>query len=239
MASQYSCQYCDKTFHFKDNYDNHFPTCEYFHRSKKERLHSLEAMEAIPSPQEMFHLIQYLSKTCRQLEEEVTKLKNTNYTYIRKSITYQLKNVQPPKIVYDIWIKTFPVTTLHLETVFKPLHTLVDGIKHVLTDVIKVGDLLPVRTFKEKPNVMYVYTLPGTWCVANSHHWHRLLDSICHEFVKVFCAWEDDHQEILANSITDKNKHITYLVKLAGPSALKEKQKSELKTWFLQQLGGK
>ena len=237
MTSQYTCLYCDKTFHFKDLYDNHMPTCEYFHRSKKERMYLMEELEQLPSPQEMFRLIQHLTKTCRQLEEDVIKWKTKNYTYMRKSILTQLNQVPIPTTMFDEWIKTFSVGMLHLQSAIQPMGTLMDGIKHVLKDRITTDGIrtCPERACKEKTDVFYIY-IDNKWSAASSSQWHRLIQSISHGFVQTLCQWEDEHQELLQHSMTEKDKYITYLVKITGPHALKEKQKSAMKAWFIQQI---
>ena len=54
--------------------------------------------------------------------------------------------------------------------------------------------------------------------------------------MKILCQWEEEHQEVLQHSMVEKDKYIAYLMKITGPYAIKEKQKSDMKLWFIQQV---
>jgi hypothetical protein len=241
MNQPYNCIYCDRYFHFKDLFDRHRPTCEYFYRSKRERIHSMEAIEALPSQQDLFRLVQHLTNTVRQLEGDMVKLKDQVNIRVKKSILHKLSQQGPPTCDFFVWIKTFPVKIQHLEEVFQPLNGLIDGIKLCVSDRIASEGILnvPIRSYQEKPGILYIYSIDpvdgAKWRACPGEAWPRLMDAIAHEFTRAFCVWEDQHSAAIH---ADKDRHIIYLVKITGPQAVKERQKQTFKSWLIDMAKG-
>ena len=241
--NRFNCIYCDRYFHFKDLFDNHRPTCEFFYRSKKERIHSIESIETLPNQQELYHLVQHLTKTVRLLEEDVAKMKSQVQIRIRKSVLQRLQQQPVPQQPLHPWIKTFPVKIQHLEEVFQPLNTLYHGIKKCVAErILSEGVLnIPLRSFREKPGILYVFAVEADqvepkWMISSVEHWHRIIDAIVHEFIRAFCLWEDDHRLLIERSVQEKDRHIQNLVKITGSQSLKERQRQELKSWLYTQV---
>jgi hypothetical protein len=236
---RYMCKYCDRCFQFKDVFDNHRPVCEYFHQTKSNRLQ--ESFETIPSPQEMFRMIQQLTKKCNQLEEEVAKLKVSSNIRSRNIIRQYLQRLPRPGKTFPAWYKNIPVSQDHLQEVFQPCKLLMDGMKECIQTAILLDGIsnCPIRCFKEKQGTLYIYTqvdeeTDPSWKICCHDQWNRFLDILSHAFMKAFCEWEDDNEELIQSSSEQKDNHVRYMTKLSGSHAFKDKHRQELRIWFHQ-----
>jgi len=237
LRPHFECIYCGKGFHFKDLYENHVPTCEYFYRSKKERQRSIEAIETLPSPQDMYRLVQHLTLTCQQLEQKVAKLEQQASQRSRRNIFRELQHSPPPPFTLSQWVNQIPVSADDLTYVFEPFHTLVDGMRRVLQNAIATSGL-PVRAFTARPHHLYVYvaTEHGDphWTTCTPATWQYVIDVLARHFLRAFCQWEDLH---IPTGAEEKDLHVRYMIRVTGKQAVKDKEKQDLKTWLIQRLG--
>ena len=132
-TSQMNCLYCDRQFHFKDLYVQHIATCEFFYRSRHKKNRDNDLHEQLPSAQEQFKLIQYLTMQVNKLQKDLIQLKGETITRKRKVIMEWLHSPDAPKptLAFDEWIKTIPICAADLDKVFTG--DLVEGMKHCLT----------------------------------------------------------------------------------------------------------
>ena len=63
------CDYCNRNFKFKDLYDQHTVTCEYFYKKKRDRDRETESFEQLPTQQELYKLVQNLQERISILEK--------------------------------------------------------------------------------------------------------------------------------------------------------------------------
>lgn len=244
LKTNSECMYCGKCFHFQDLYDNHVPTCEYFYHSKKERHRSIEAIETLPSAHDMYRLIQHLTATCRKLEDKVQKLEQQATQRTRRNIFRQLATLPTPRLTLQQWFAQLPVTQVHLDVVFDPFLSLVDGMRHALRDAFddaeRAAVVLPFRSFASKPDVLYIYTKDTgqdvvRWRTCTPDVWQHVVDTLARHFLRAFCVWEDDHaaSDLLPD---EKDKHVRYMIKVSGRNAIRDKERHELKAWFIRQV---
>jgi hypothetical protein len=224
------CIFCDKQYKFKDLYDKHIGACQFLSRNRKERCHDIESIEKLPSPQEMFALVQNLSMQCTILTNEINRLKSNNcYRIKRNSIDY-LKNASIPPILFEDWIKTFPIKENHLEEIFSS--GLSNGIKKCINDrIFSEGlDNIPIRAFKEKKGVIHIYTKDTKWEICDDDDIIQIIYNLGQGFSTLFCTWKD------LNPIADDEIKLDYISKLFGTKINKEKQKSDIKSFIYSQI---
>jgi hypothetical protein len=233
QSEKLSCIYCDKVFNFKEVYDKHTPACEYFFQNRRQRHRDIECIEKLPSPQEMFQLVQHLTSQVKILTQDVDRLKkNSNYSIKKKTNEYLLKANTPTQL-FDDWIVLFTVNNKHLEEIFK--YTLTDGIKLCFSDRISNEGLqtIPIRAFKEKVGIIYVYTNLGdttrqnSWEICSNEQLIRMIDLIGHEISKTFCNLEQT---------IDLEQQFERLIKVTGTKINKDRQKLDLKSWILSKI---
>jgi hypothetical protein len=224
------CTYCDKKYEFKDLYDKHIDVCQFLSRNRKERHHDIESIEKLPSEQEMFALVQNLSMQCKILTNEINRLKSNNcYRIKRNSIDY-LKKASIPPILFEDWIRNFPMKMNHLEEVFSS--GLSNGIKKCINErIFSEGlDNIPIRAFKEKKGAIYIYTKDTKWEICANDDIIQIIYNLSQGFSSLFCTWKD------LNSTIDDEIKLDYICKLFGTKINKEKQKSDIKSFIYSQI---
>lgn len=229
ISEEFNCKFCVKSFNSKEVYENHCVACEFFYN---DRNRDIESVEKLPSPQEMFHLVQHLSLQCKILTDEVNTLKINNTYRIKKDPMDFLKKAPFPIQLYDDWYKNFQVNINHLEEVFE--NNLTNGIKKCLNDRIISEGLcsIPIRTFKEKSGVLYIFTNDGdkkSWVICSNDKFGIMIDFIGHEMTRAFCEWQEEQ-----NTSIDYDRQVAYLVKISGFKINKDRQKTDLKSWLCQ-----
>jgi len=233
QSENLTCIYCDKVFSFKSVYDNHIPACEYFFQNRRQRHRDIESIEILPSPQELFQLVQHLSLQVKTLTDEVDRLKKNNSYSIKKKTTDYLTKASIPQYTFDDWMVAFPVTENHLHEIFK--YTLTDGIKMCLNErIINEGpDKIPIRAFKEKTGFIYIYTNLGdkerqkSWEICTNDQLMHMIELIGHEISKKYCNLEP---------VADMEEQFERLIKVTGTRINKEKQRTDLKSWLLSKI---
>lgn len=236
MSSLNYCKYCDKYFHFKDLYDQHVITCEYFHRSRRQRERQEDAIETLPAPQEQFKLIQHLALKVHQLETEVYKLKINMGVRKRRMILEILNhrgNPKPPTLFRD-WYKNMAVTTEHLEVLFE--HDLTDGIKSLLTVYLHQQDI-PIVSFHQKMNTVYVYDRlededEPCWILLENPVFQQWINHLNHLFLQSFLKWQMEHAHIIRAGESEKERNIANMHKINGLGERYEsKRRQQLRKW--------
>jgi hypothetical protein len=168
----------------------------------------------------------------KSLTEEVTRLKNNGNLRIKNNVKHYLKKSSPPKLLFEEWINTFIVEIQHLEEVFQ--FNLTDGIKKIIKDRILLEGIqsIPLRAFKEKIGVIYIFTKEGneekngSWEVCTNEKFGSMIDCISHEFTRRFCSFQ----------IIDEETKFSYLTKITGSKINKDRQKSDLKSFTVSKI---
>ena len=75
-SSTYCCEYCNKTYILKHNYDRHKSVCNFFYKSPKEIADEIDNEGPIPNMREMYSLIQTMALRIQKLEKRIIILSN-------------------------------------------------------------------------------------------------------------------------------------------------------------------
>lgn len=174
------CNYCNKTWKYKKDYDKHFTCCEFFYRIRRTPMDDYG--NRLPTQTELFRLVQELTLKCARLEQDVSRIKNSVCIRQKKIIMDCLNHPdQTPQITFYEWRKSIHLNINcilsaydksemmnHWSVIRNPFlfrifcRDLVDGIKYLLQHVIANNrmenpTLLPIRCFTQKANVFYIY----------------------------------------------------------------------------------
>jgi len=243
------CKYCNRHFRFKDLYDQHIATCEFFHRRQRERDRDIETFEQLPSPQEMYKLVQYLMVQNARLTKDVEKLKQASNRRQKRAILEWLNgdsNPNPPHSFVE-WSKTMPVTDEHLQLVFSD--TLTDGIKACLKAFLQETATKPICAFSQKPGVFYIYDGPPkceaneenlaepTWRLMIGEDYERWMSRVSHRFLQEFMKWQEANRAILYSCEAEKERNIDYMRKISGGGAVQEdRRNTDLRKWLFSKI---
>ena len=175
---------------------------------------------------EIKKMVQQLSQECKFLREEMNEMKLYTSYYIKKDILKFLKTYCLPIIPYKDWYKGFLIDDSYLSIVFA--NNLTEGIKKCICDLITSDDIhsIPLRSFKEKPGTLYIYSNEIGWEICSSSQFSSWIDFIMHSFLKVFILYET------SNKLEDEVK-FDYFIKISGTKIKKERQNTELKKFVL------
>lgn len=248
----YNCIYCNRNFHFKELFDKHEEPCKYFYKSRNEKRYEQELIETLPTPQEMYKLIQEMVHKIKSLEEDVLRLKNNTNCHTRKNVANILNSGPTQNKLFSAWIRDFTVKDTHLEKVFN--FDLTEGFIMCLNERIQDEggcENIPLRCLKEQPNIVYVYTddfdidengekilRESSWKKCTPEHIHSMMNWLSNEFIKAFCKWEDTNEILIHSNLQEQDKHAMKMVKIMGKIS-KDKQCTDLKNWLLKNtIGG-
>jgi hypothetical protein len=245
MENNNYCSYCNKHFRFYDLYFQHTISCDFFRKSKKTKDREVDCNEKVPSPQEMFKYIQFLAVKCDKLQQEVENLKKTSGLRCKKIITQTLETLPKPVVAFETWIRSFVIPTALLDKVCKEI-TLIEGVKQYLGKRIRqeTVEQIPIRSFKQKPNNLYVYssvvgdgssTITG-WRVTTPKDMSQLIDGVFQAFIVEFTKWQDERQELFETNEREQDKNIKYMMKIHNIHGNQTRQITELRRWLYSQL---
>jgi len=242
------CEYCNRTFKFRDLYDQHIITCEYFYKKKREKDRDLETFEHLPTQQELYKLVQQLSVQCCKLQKDIDRMKNSSNQKTKKSIIENLNSstIMPIQSFEDWIMVKREIKPEYLECVFK--EDLISGIKMYITDLINFEKTnMPMRTFTEKPNAIYVYSKnvdltnnsekdnelqKPVWKTMENALFERLITRISHRFLQEYSNFQQENINKIYSNEDENDKNIIYMMKITGGKMSFEKRCSELKKWF-------
>ena len=243
-----TCIYCNREFRHHDLFAQHFITCQWFFKTRRERGREIESFETLPSAQETYHLIQHLALQVSSLQTEVAQLRQITMTKKRKMILDWLLNPSnrsmTPSLSLVDWIKETPVSNDHLMIVFQV--DLIEGIKAAISahfDAYR-GRIVPICAFHQKPGTLFVYHKPYSsdpadadsvvkWRIMTADDFERWMDRLGTRFLQVFLKWQMDNAHIIRSSMDEKEKNLENMRKINGLSrAHEERRRSELRKWL-------
>jgi hypothetical protein len=236
------CKICDRSFRFKDLYDQHIPSCEFFSKCKKEHDRETELFENLPSFQDQYKLIQYLTLQVSKLQKDVDSLKDTMLIKKRRLIIDWLQgplNYIPTHSFVE-WTKLIHVDQDHLQFVFA--NGLTEGIKLCIHSHLETFMNSPIRAFSQKPGTLYVYVKDvasdtSTWRISTGEDLDRWMDRLSHRFLQEFIKWQLENADLINSSESEKEKNLEYMQKINGVGKQSEdRRKSEIKKWLYNQL---
>lgn len=235
--SIHQCYFCDRTFQFKEIYENHIPICEFFYKKNREKHRSDEKLETLPSLQDMFQLVRDMYA---EIQRQKTRIDNLEKIMKQRRKLDSIANTPVPVVNFRQWVRQMEIKPEHLSTVFQ--EDIYEGIKKCIEENILEHGLIkiPIRTLLERPNGLYVYKpvenitpIINKWTLCDSSDILYLVEHIMGEFMRIFCDWEDQNREWISKSIENKDLHVNYLCKITGSMIYyKERKRQELKQWL-------
>ena len=256
------CVYCSRTYKKKENYSKHVITCAFFHNVHLQSRDDFNlSVEDLPSQREMFLLMKELANKCHELEKKVGHLEQTVNIRQKKQIitwlnTHRTTNITPnsegdlqspselvlqrlsaPLPLYE-WAQSLKISDNILDTVFKK--DLTEGIKEVISDNMgehkKSRPLIPLASFTQKANTLYVYNEQENqivWTTSTNENVEKIVFIISQAILRKFVIWMEENEAAISQSEERKDEEIMYMIKVNGSSVSDEKRASEIKKWLI------
>ena len=186
----------------------------------------METMETMEKMEKMEKIIEQLLHEQKLLREEMNEMKiYTNY-YIKKDVVKFLKCHCIPNVCFEDWYKQFSIDDSYLHIVFEK--DLTEGVKKCINDRIIVEGIhsLPIRSFKEKPGTLYIYSNEIGWEICSSSQFSSWIEFLLHCFIKEFTLYEETNE-------FEDDLGYTYFLKISNTKMKKEKQNTEIKNFLL------
>lgn len=239
MSGNY-CKYCNRYFRFKDLYEQHTLTCEYFYKKHRDKDRENDVIEQLPSSQQQFKLIQEMYSKIISLEKEVKKLKQNNIVKKKKMILDFLnsESCAKPNLNFQNWVSSLQPTFENLHTTFD--YDLIDGITQVFKGTFNTT-VLPITCFSQKPGIFYIYTdrpsIGLGWRILTNDEFKLMIQKISHKFLQLFLQWQLENHDLLQSSNHWKDKNIEYMQKINGMGHVYEQRRlQDCKKWLFQNL---
>lgn len=230
------CKFCNRNFRYKDLFDQHEPTCEFFFRSERERDRESDSNEVMPSGQKQYKLIQHLMMTVKRLTKEVELLKKNTIVRKKKMILDYLNSASYPKPSqpFEVWVLDLATTSENLQRVFDG--DLTDGVQDILRSNITT---IPICAFHQKSGTLYVFSSREElkWRIMTNDEFIRLVQRASHKLLQEFLRWQIANEVHIQGNPTLKEKNIEYMHRINGLStSYEDKRRSECKKWLFDKL---
>jgi len=219
------CIYCGKSYKAKLVLDKHLVLCEVSNKTKSQTNNEDETI--IPSQKQMYQIIIELALKCSKLENKVNELTRHISKKINKIniIDYLNNNISmKPTILFDNINEIITVEQSDIEYLFH--NSFIETLNTIMSRTIcqknndENSQQLPIATFVEKPNTIYIYTNDVTkndntpsWMIAPREKIIRFLNIIQLKISKSLSEWrkknvqtlnENDSQSILYDKTFSK-----------------------------------
>lgn len=221
--TNHNCQYCNRSYKEKFNYDRHLLCCEFVFKSRREQNNEIDLLGPVPTQREMYQLIQHMSIRIDKLEKENTRLRQV--TTRKYNILEQLNspdNIERMNMTFSEWIKQHILPEVHnsLQKVYNI--DLLEGVKDVIIRAINKFDLfmIPIRTFDNSTS-FYIFNADK----ENTKKWIKIpiadldkyLRRISNQFLYDFKQyWYDEHSNLIETTEKYNDLYLDYHGKMLG-----------------------
>ena len=209
------------------------------HKSNDERRQELEEHADTPTLRKLYELVLELAHENAKLKKQVHKLTSIIQSTQRKRLCVNdwLNENSRSEQTFNSYYTSLTFTEKHLELIFK--HDYIVGMLRILEDVFPTDTLaqLPIRSFKQKQNTLYIYTNERKWETINADQFKSFLNFMFKSIKGLFNIWVNDNENQINNMNSDfSTKYIEYSRKVLGGKFTSEQITSRIKTGLFKHL---
>jgi hypothetical protein len=222
------CIYCGKSYKTRINLEKHLILCEITHKSKRANTslqsnsndyddHEDDLTQQDVSSKKLYQIVMQLALKCNRLESKVADLSKYANKNIQKidvigylnNITTKFTNSSTTNpLLFENITEIVTVEESDIEFLFH--NSFIETVNLILSRSIYKKDnediALPIAAFKEKKNIIYVYTKnqeqthkPG-WSIVTRENFIRLLNIIQFKISKALSEWRKKNAQLLNDS---------------------------------------
>jgi len=225
----HTCHYCNRVFSCKTALDRHkFGSCLWIHTTpKKERCNELDIYEPILNDSQRDNMIRHLLLHVTKMNEKMLKMEKELTSLKRKQkkdiIQHLNSNVTQPQLTFVQWFRKITVTQRHLELVFQKnmCDSIIETIVNELDSSKVIGYQLPIQSFQQKPNILYIYNIDGSNKKWNPHELSILkkcFTIIASKISDMFLVWQEENIDFSDSSEETQDKLMIYTKKIMDDS---------------------
>lgn len=219
----HECSICNKKYKNKLNYDKHVLLCNILNKTIKERVRENDNIDDTPSVRELYIIIRELANKCEALERKVDKLvilSNKNKKKINL-LEWLNSNTNTSTSTIVDWINTIQIIEEDMDYMIK--NNFLDGIKYIITRLLIDIDNIPIKSFEQKENLLYVYTtneysdksIKNEWVIISQDLFESLYSKITKGLLNQLTIWKNKN----INHLYDDNfshNYINNIKKITG-----------------------
>ena len=242
MSSPIYCIYCHHHWKIQKDYEKHIHCCEYFYNLRKNPPPEMDDHGIkLPTVKELYRLVQDLSYRLDRSEKKVAKLEAQWNTRQKKVILEWLNQPsQLPETTFEDWYREMDVEERHVLKVRE--RDLTTGMQAAIEDFLQSDKTprIPIRTFTQKPNLVYVYSkVSGTptpltepkWRIMSNPQMEGWVLHLSQLFLREFLKWQKKQESKEDEDERDADREILFMMKINGTHTSSEKRIGEIKKW--------
>ena len=181
------CNICNKEYERQSAYDKHKLLC-----NNGEILGNGNKLEELS----LRDIVVELIKTNSKLQKDVDELKKWVYIKKKKVIIIDWLNLNSkPNINYKEFISNIVISQEDLKIIFKS--NIIDGIVEILENFIRDKNDIPIKSFDQKDNTIYVYNEQCKWEQLSTTEFNSIISLITKNILTEFKKWQDENEDKL------------------------------------------
>ena len=219
------CIYCGKSYKTRMNLEKHLILCEITHKSNKQHHKEFEMDELDDllddsiSSKKLYQIVIQLSIKCNRLENKVADLSKYVTKKIKKMdiidyLNSTTRTTNYPTLLFENITEIINVEQSDIEFLFH--NSFINTLNTILSRNIydtNAKNELPIASFKEKKNTIYVYsknndnnlnnnqnnnlTHTPRWSIVTRENFIRFLNIIQFKISKAFSEWRKNNAQLL------------------------------------------
>jgi len=223
------CIYCGKSYKTKINLDKHLILCEITHKSKRANAASQskcnaydndddgDLMQQQVSSKKLYQIVMQLALKCNRLESKVADLSKYANKKIQKIDIIEYLNSSTSKftnssttnhLLFENITEIITVEQTDIEFLFH--NSFMETVNLIFSRSIYKDNenvALPIAAFKEKKNIIYVYSKNNNtndqnscWSIVMRENFIRFLNIVQFKISKAFSEWRKKNAQLLNDS---------------------------------------
>jgi hypothetical protein len=218
------CIYCGKSYKTKINLDKHLILCEITHKSKRSNNanNDDDLIEQNISSKKLYQIVMQLALKCERLESKLTEISKYANKKIQKIDVIDYLNDRTTKfansslttmLLFENITEIITVEQNDIEFLFH--NSFMETVNLILSRSIYKDNenvALPIAGFKEKKNIIYVYTKNESqnqvqnqnqkpcWSIVMRENFIRFLNIVQFKISKAFSEWRKKNAQLLNDS---------------------------------------
>ena len=191
QSPKFQCLLCGKTYKRQIYYENHVSTCKINDLAK----HNINLnRDDDTSISELLLVVKELSNKYETVVKELKSLrKYVEKTKRQINIPDWLDNNYPCIYSFKDWLRGFDINKTHLEMIFEA--DLITGFNKIIEEFFLVDDNIPIRCFKQKKSVFYIFT--ERWKIMNQKEFEFMISCINSKIIRMLKQWQDSNVSLI------------------------------------------
>lgn len=237
----YQCNYCNRKYKRKMNYDKHILVCNILSKTPSEKLHQKEE-DSLPTIREMYVIIQNLLEKQEKMEKQIEKMSSwVNNNKKKINVIEWLNTNYTIEMDFNEWILKMNITHDDMEFVFNL--GFIEGMKCIINRIID-SSIIPIKAFEQKEGTLFIYSKcnngnidtdngnhSGNWEVMQHHEFEKLFNTITKGLTEKLKLWQDKNKyRLFQNGFTEI--YIENVKKITGGDLSREQQLHKIKQYI-------